>query len=649
MQTVLFSVFTMAVLLLAGGYHTFVSALVSIMLTGFLVLQAVRTRQLKIRASLLSLAFLVLSLMHFLVYFWAIDPSMALKGGVKFLPVILIWLMLAQLDEQQKERWLNLFPVYGTIITLFSLLLSLFPAGRELVTIEGRLGGTFQYPNSFAVFLLACAVISAFQGYQIYCRAREGIADFLACLFQITVCVAGIALSGSRTVYLLTLATVLIILAYLVVGKWDASAGQTDLAQDITSGHNMDRAQEKLPTTDQLHESAQKSRLQSKKPLILAAAVGITAILVLVLALTGAGSLVMERMAAISTRSSTLLGRILYAKDAFAILADHPFGLGFYGYRFLQGMYQTGNYAVVNAHNELLQIMLDLGFLPWLLLVTAGVFSFIREPYQLRNRFVLFVLIAHSLMDYDFHFLGIWILFLLLLPSNANRFIRFGCSRKEAGDQGQREKTEKIKKIKNRQTDPETIRTFRRPAVPSAFVLGALVCVTAYASVRIGMSDLYYISGQNSDSQKWYPNTVTALNLLAESWHTDKERKQLADQILTRDQYVSAAYAVKAQQALESGDAVQMAVYQKAAIRTNPYRFGLYTDYLEMLLGSARIYEQNGDRKSAHACGALAAEIPQMLEEVKNRTGSLGWKLSVRPTVQLDENYQKMLDELLQY
>ena len=628
MQTAFLSVFTTAVLLLAGGYHTFVSALASIILAGFLVLQVLRTRQLKIRLSLLSLAFLVFSLMHLLVYFWAIDPSMALKGGVKFLPVFLIWLFLMQLDAREKERWLNLFPAYGTIITLFSLFLSLFPAGRDLVMIEGRLGGTFQYPNSFAAFLLACAVISAFQIYQIYNQAREGIGRLLACLFHIAVCVTGIALSGSRTVYLLTFAAVVIVLVFLASRRSSVFDRQSSPDQNKGNGQKQDQGQ---------------TAPRRQKPLILASVCGLLIVLVIVLAFTGAGSLVMERIAAISTRSSTLLGRILYVKDAFAILGEHPFGLGFYGYRFLQGMYQTGNYAVVNVHNEILQLFLDIGFLPWLLLLGAGILSFLREPYELRNRFVLLLLIAHSLLDYDFHFLGIWILFLLLLPSQANRSVIFTIGEN---------KTRKWSGKENERTAHPQIRpgkVTRLPALPSALILGAMVCAIIYASVRIGMSDIYYITGQNSDSQKWYPNTVTALNLLAESWHTDDERRALADGILEQDQYVSAAYAVKAQQLLEDGDAVQMAVYQKAAIRTNPYRFGLYTDYLEMLLGSARIYAQNGDRKSAHACGALAAEIPQMLEEVEKRTSSLGWKLSVRPTVRLDEKHQKMLDELLSY
>ncbi len=697
MQMVFLNILTLAVLCLAGGYHVFVSAAVSAVLLGFLVFCLIRNKELYIRMSLLTLALFIFSLMHFLVYFWAIDPSMTLKGGVKFLPVFLLWLCLAQLNTQEKEKWLGMFPVYGTVITLVSLVLTTFPAGRELVMVEGRLGGTFQYPNTYAMFLLACTGICLFRVYGRFASTgtsqaqeqtfgedrsvvqrgasranrssvQQGIsganrsvvqrgasradestiwrgasgankstvqqrasgadlsavpedysgargsgklpetAVFFLDLVQIAVCAAGIALSGSRTVYLLTAAVILFSLCFLLFsGK---ASGRTNREEAGNDGAGPDVSGGKNRTG---RDEAGRSAAGSYRGFA-AAAGGLLLILILVFAFTGAGDLVMERISAISLRSSTLLGRFLYAKDAIPILSDHPAGLGFYGYRFLQGTYQTGNYAVVNAHNELLQMMLDIGILPGILLLAAGLFSFFREPYKFRNRFLILLLLVHALADYDFHFLSIWFLFLLMLPSDGNRVLRSSASGKAA-----------------------------------AVTAGVVSIGLLYFCVRIGVSDLYYVTGRNAASQKWHPNTVSALNILAEHQITDEERGELADKILEQDEYVSAAYAVKAEQAIIEANAIDMAVYQKAAIRTNPYRFGLYTDYLEMLYETAKIYRENGDQKSAHACGALAAEIPQLLKQVEERTSRLGWNLSVKPTVTLDEDHEALLEELLTY
>lgn len=64
------------------------------------------------------------------------------------------------------------------------------------------------------------------------------------------------------------------------------------------------------------------------------------------------------------TNTSTFLGRLLYDKDALPIILRHPLGLGYMGYYYLQGSFQTGVYSVLHIHNELLQILLDVGWIP---------------------------------------------------------------------------------------------------------------------------------------------------------------------------------------------------------------------------------------------------------------------------------------------
>lgn len=110
MQLIFLSLLTLAVLLLAGGYYTFASAAVSAVLLVYLAARMITSGTFRIRRSLLTLALFVFCLMHFLVYFWAVDPSMAFKGGVKFLPVFFLWLALGFLEPDQKEKWLGLFP-----------------------------------------------------------------------------------------------------------------------------------------------------------------------------------------------------------------------------------------------------------------------------------------------------------------------------------------------------------------------------------------------------------------------------------------------------------------------------------------------------------------------------------------------------------
>lgn len=189
--------------------------------------------------------------------------------------------------------------------------------------------------------------------------------DWLWCAYA-GIAVFGIIMSGSRTVLLLM----------LVLGAWYC-------------------VKRKLPG----------------KVLLMAA--GGCAVLVVLLWSTGVGKEVLIRV--FSTNGSTFWGRLLYMKDAAGMILTHPFGLGYYGYHYLQTSCQTGVYSVVSVHNELLQLLLDVGILPAILFFGMLVKSCISKNVSGRNRLLLLIVILHSLFDYDFQFLVIGMVVILLL------------------------------------------------------------------------------------------------------------------------------------------------------------------------------------------------------------------------------------------
>ena len=91
------------------------------------------------------------------------------------------------------------------------------------------------------------------------------------------------------------------------------------------------------------------------------------------------------RFLTISLESSTFLGRILYYLDALPVILKHPFGLGYYGYYFSQGTFQTGVYSVAFVHNSALQFLLDVGWIPSLLIFFVIGASFFSKKSDLRQ------------------------------------------------------------------------------------------------------------------------------------------------------------------------------------------------------------------------------------------------------------------------
>lgn len=538
--------------ILGGGYFVSVSALLTVVLIGSLFYRIFAVKQITAAWDINMLAFAVLVFSCLLTGLWAVDPGMAPLGAVKFFPLWLFYIAVSG-QQEERERIIELLPVLGSLMTLFSFLMMQFPVFEEWVSVAGRLAGFFQYPNTYALFMLICLII-------VIWRYRGKETDWLDYLHGLAA-VFGIIMSGSRTVFVLTGA----VLLWLLIMR----------------------------------------RILSRRMLLLLAA-GCALAGVLVLAVGGME--VLGRFGDISLRSSTFLGRMLYVRDALPLILRYPFGMGYYGYYFIQQSVQTGVYSVVNVHNELLQIILDAGLIPAALMVYALLRSVFTRRTGQRNRVILTVILLHSLLDYDFQFLFMGFVLILFL-------------------------------------DMRNIRTHRVPVLTKSVVslAGAGMLLL---SVSGGLSDLGYISGNYEMSLRAYSgNTAARLRFLTEAEDTQK-LEETADAILEGDPYVSVAYSAKARALFAEGNVAGFIEYKEKALETAPYQFDEYKDYLDVLSYCEREYLADGNVEDARICAEHAAKIPEMLEAVKDRTSWLGWQINDKPQLTLPYDDMELIREM---
>ena len=538
--------------LLGGGYYVSVSALVGTVLIFVLFYRMYINKKVTAAWDLNMLAFAVLVLGYLASCLWAVDSGMAPLGVVKFLPLLLFYVLISG-SEEDKEKIIGFLPMFGALMTLFSFLMMQLPVFEGWVSVAGRLAGFFQYPNTYAIFMLICLILVVW-------RIDYHSPDWLDIVYAAG-SVFGIIMSGSRTVFVLTALTAVWILVV-----------RTSIRRIILS-------------------------------------VTIGGIAVAAVAAAVAGSLgVLERFINISFGASTFLGRLLYVRDALPLILEHPFGLGYYGYYFIQQSIQTGVYSVVNAHNELIQILLDAGVIPAVVMSVALLRSVFTKRTNARNRLVLVILLLHSLMDYDFQFLVMGFILILFL-------------------------------------DMRNIKEFKVPALTGATV-GIVGTGTMFLSIFGGTSELLYTSGKNEEALKMYSgNTLAQISLLTEA-DTVEEMKEIAEILISRNQYLSVAYSARARAAFSEGDVGQFIEDKLMAINLAPYQYEEYIDYLEILSYCESMYLQNGSMEDAKICAERAGEIPDMLDELKERTSSLGWAITDRPQVTLSRENLELISEM---
>ena len=536
---------------LCGGFFPWASAPVSLVLV-VLHLLLLRRGLLCPTHSAPFLAAVSIVFFHLCGLFWGTDRGMALVGAVQFLPLPLFILLLEQFASERRMDPLQKMPYAASAMVLLSFLLSRIPSLAPWFLVAGRQAGFFQYPNTYAVYLLFALVLVLFGT-----PLRFGKLPWAA------VTTLGIILSGSRTVFFLLLAVSLVFF---------------------------------------FMDKSKQSRLHI---LILAALVLFGSVLYVLL--TGNRGSV-GRFLTVSLTSSEFVGRLLYARDALPVILRHPLGLGYTGYRCLQGSFQTGVYSVQHVHNELLQLLLDVGWIPAALFLWALWRGFRSREGGLCRKLLLAVLVLHCLLDFDTQFVSVALLLFLVLDA-----------------------------------EPQA----RKPASPSRAVRGlsaGILLVSALFSLWIGTASFLYYLRKPADAVRVYPAYTAALaDLLPDA--AEQNLGPLADRVLRLNKAVALAYDARAKADFSAGNFSGMIAHKQEAIRLSRYNLTEYLDYFDILRYARERYLQRGDPDSADSCLSLIIEIPGMLETVDAQTSRLGRIIRDKPDLTLPPPYVSWLEQ----
>lgn len=541
-----FSQFLLGIALLAvGAFHEYLSCAISVAMLIWLLYKGCMHKQFTVYLNITSASLLCIVTFYGITAFWAVDSGMALIGFVKFLPVLLYLFVLFQTENAETFRlWL---PYLAAAMTVISAIGMQIPVLMAYFSVAGRLAGFFQYSNTFALFVLVAELL-------VLSKENMHLLDYLV----VAVLLFGILYSGSRTVFLLMIASN----AFLVI-------------------------------------AAKKGRTR----LVAIAAVGVLAVGVLIIALVSNKAGVLGRFLAISFSESTFVGRLLYFRDALPVILRHPFGLGYMGYYYIQQSVQSGVYAVMFVHNDFLQLLLDVGWIPALLFTVAVVKAIFGKGKPLYKRVILSVMLLHSCFDFNLQYVAVFMLLLLLTDYKTGKAYSLRCS----GWLG------------------------------SALIM--LMLGSLYFGVALGLAHF----GNYSAAYALYPLDTRSETQLLIGETNSKKAVRLADDILHRNTHVTVAYSVKARQAYSSGDFAELIHIKHQIFQNAPFVYEEYEEYCYMLMTGIRLYEKAGDEASARICLQELNRAAREVHTAKSRLSSLGTKIKDQPTVQLPEDIEEYI------
>lgn len=341
----------------AGAFHEHTSCLISVAISAYFFTRILSEGKIRVRINFMFVSIAVICLFYGLTCFWAIDSGMAFIGFVKYLPILLYLLLLYQ--EERESQVLTILPYVAVGMVVISAVGAQIPMLKAFFTVAGRFAGFFQYPNTFAIFLLLCELL-------ILQKAELRLWDYIS----VAVLIGGILYTGSRTVFLLFIASNFVMIL-LIANK------------------------------------------KAKAVMLLVLLFSIVAILLLMLLLRD--NAIVSRYLNMDFGASTFVGRILYVIDALPLVLKYPFGMGYMGYYYMQNSIQSGVYYVTFVHNDFLQLFLDIGWIPALLFLGMIGSFFFKKKVSLTRKLIVATFCVHTFFDFDLQYMAMFFLLLLLM------------------------------------------------------------------------------------------------------------------------------------------------------------------------------------------------------------------------------------------
>ena len=354
----------------SGGFPEYVCIGFCVLLICILITHINKNKFILLNLNLQSMSIVIFTAAYLIALPFAVDWGAALVGFFKFLPLLPFMLIIMQISPEAKHNLLLTVPFAGAVLTVFGAPMYFFEPLYSNFYTNYRFHGGFGYANTFAIFLLCGLIITIFSFSSFH---KKWIPPLIAAIL-----ITGLLLSGSRTVFIIT--------AILIA----ALSFKLKFARKFV-----------FPAFAVLAAAAAAYAYFSDN-------------------LTNVAHYLTSFL-----DSKTLVIRFVYYYDALPLIIKHPFGLGYNGYKYIQYSIQSTVYSVAFIHNEYLQFLLDIGWIPAILFFVGWIKSLISRNTSMLQKFLLAAIGLHIFLDFDLQFLSVFCIAVLCFDFEKGKHFKF--------------------------------------------------------------------------------------------------------------------------------------------------------------------------------------------------------------------------------
>ena len=534
---------------LQGANELHVVFILDIVLLSLLLFKIYKNKKLIFTKDIKFILILIWSFFYLLTTFYSVDTELAFLGFLKLfsVPIFLLLVMQYEYTEEERSKWFGAIGRVGVVMVVICVIWSLL-FQRDTFFYQNRLAGFFNYANSFAVFLLIGFISTGFK--KNFSKLDYGVMSIL---------LSGIILTNSRSMMIITLVSYLALLIFGKVSK-----------------------REKFLNTGIL------------------LVVGIC--VVFVVGLFG----VSNRIGTTSGNAGEWLLRLLYYKDAVRMLGENIWGYGHMAWWYMQEGLQTGAYDARYVHNGLLQVALDAGVIPALLIVIMFVKAFFEKNRSVRDKVLMVVILGHAFIDFDMEFLAI------TLP----RFMTLEFDKKT--------------EIKNN-------------SLIKAATLSGVIVYSFFGVVTI----LNKVEAYDISNKLFAYSLALDGELVKENDFT--KRVEIAEELYEKNKYFLNASKILSQKEQIAENYEKANEYEFWIVRNKKYTMKNYIEYVQFLEDSIRYYYSVNDIEGVKVCVERLNAVRDRIEEVKDTSDELAYEIVHKPRLDMPEEMNEYINSMNEF
>jgi len=343
--------------ILRGLYFYHEAYFYGAVMTGILFFIIINNKKIYLDVSLRGLCLFFVTVLNFISILYAIDYGMAFLESLKWLIILISYLVFIQLNiNEMRNNIVKTIFYCGIILSLVGIISMFIPELKQNVYFNNRLGSTIQYPNALGVFLVVALIWGISQE-----KLRR--IDIIGS----AIIISGVILTFSRSIYAILIGVLILLMLY--------------------------------------------EREKTRK-IIFIAMLGI--LVGVILGSLGQVINTIDRVGDMTPNVSEFQSRLAYYEDGIKLIMDKPMGIGGLGYKYSQKSFQTAVYSVKYIHNGFLQIAIDNGIVAAMLVLVMFCDFFISGNNKFHEKLIVLIMVFHSLIDFDFEFPLFFIIIVLI-------------------------------------------------------------------------------------------------------------------------------------------------------------------------------------------------------------------------------------------